>query len=436
MPLEVLVLVLPLEAIAQLLLFAWDFLLGLLRGDLQWPSWLTSAPMWTLSDRSLPAYIKLEEVASTIVNDPRLTDYALEQRARAHLRILERPELAKWNHPQWLAPIASSMKADRLVLEKLVSAVTAQRFFEAMIQTANEFNLRSGRRHACAEVCACVRLAQAAGPLHETWSDRVALELNALLFTVWFQTMWETFMNIDGGKSSCIPWSADCAVRPSRTRKRVRTILRRDHYTCFMSGTVDRQAAWFRRVSAKTVGRLYIVPIFARLVTDDPSSDQQRGCSRPALDDKDDIGPVSQYQILHFFRTFGQIAHDGAQVPELGMPQNCLLLDFAAQFAFRQLQWTLVATAIPNTYKIRSYASPDGARSYGTRHIHEYVTFTEPTGTGHGGRSKTQGTLPNPDLLRAHAIFANVVHLSGLGFMLDPERWLPGSTAFSRSAGH
>ncbi|RPD76812.1 hypothetical protein L226DRAFT_611239 [Lentinus tigrinus ALCF2SS1-7] len=412
MPLEVLVLVLPLEAIAQLLLFAWDFLLGLLRGDLQWPSWLTSAPMWTLSDRSLPAYIKLEEVASTIVNDPRLTDYALEQRARAHLRILERPELAKWNHPQWLAPIASSMKADRLVLEKLVSAVTAQRFFEAMIQTANEFNLRSGRRHACAEVCACVRLAQAADPLLETWSDRVALELNALLFTVWFQTMWET----------CPAGLAN--------------ILRRDHYTCFMSGTVDRQAAWFRRVSAKTVGRLYIVPIFARLVTDDPSSDPQRGCSRPAPDDKDDIGPVSQYQILHFFRTFGQIAHDGAQVPELGMPQNCLLLDFAAQFAFRQLQWTLVATAIPNTYKIRSYASPDGARSYGTRHTHEYVTFTEPTSIGHGGRSKTQGTLPNPDLLRAHAIFANVVHLSGLGFMLDPERWLPGSTAFSRSAGH
>ena len=47
----------------------------------------------------------------------------------------------------------------------------------------------------------------------------------------------------------------------------------------------------------------------------------------------------------------------------------------------------------------------------------EFVPFTE--------RSGQSGTLPDPNSLRAHAIFASVLHLSRLGFMFDPEWWIP-----------
>ncbi|RPD53623.1 hypothetical protein L227DRAFT_604481 [Lentinus tigrinus ALCF2SS1-6] len=394
--------VLPVEPIVKAILAGWDlFWQGLLSGDLQWLWWIwNGTPMWTLSDRSLTSYIKLQEVASTIVNDPTLSDHALAERARAHLQILERPEFAKWNHLQWLADIGREMKVEPRELEELVSAATARRFFDAMMQTADEFNLRNGRRHACAET---------QDPLNISRGLLVVLELHTLLFMVWWHAMW--YPCPPGGPAD---------------------ILRRDNYTCFMTGTVDERATWARRVSAKTVGQLYIVPIFTHQITD-PCTDLQQERSRlgpepeDALTELDDIGGASQYyKTLNFFRTFGEIPHDGAQVSEVGTPQNCLLLERKARLAFRHMTWTLVATTIPNTYKIRSYTSPDGACSYGTSHIHEYVTFTEPTGSHGAGDVKSQGpgTLPDPNLLRAHAIFANVIHLSGMGFMCDTDRWL------------
>ncbi|RPD76818.1 hypothetical protein L226DRAFT_351484 [Lentinus tigrinus ALCF2SS1-7] len=315
------------------------------------------------------------------------------------------------------------MKVEPRELEELVSAATARRFFDAMMQTADELNLRKGHRHACAEVCACVRLAQTQDPLNISQGLLVVLELHTLLFMVWWHAMWYPFFNFEPGTNFLDP------VRSTWwTRGRMRPILRRDNYTCFMTGTVDERTTWARRVSAKTVGQLYIVPIFTHPITD-PSTDLQQERSRlgpepeDALTELDDIGGASQYyKTLNFFRTFGEIPHDGAQVSEVGTPQNCLLLERTARLAFRHMTWTLVATTIPNTYKIRSYASPDGACSYGTRHINEYVTFTEPS---HGGGDvKSQGTLPDPNLLRAHAILANVIHLSGMGFMCDTDRWL------------
>ncbi|RPD76819.1 hypothetical protein L226DRAFT_611244 [Lentinus tigrinus ALCF2SS1-7] len=434
MPVEVLlaVLVLPAEAIVKALLSIWGFLLGLLHGDLlQWPSWITLSPRWTLTRRSLPAYIKLQKVTSKIFNDHTLTDYTLEQRAYAHLEILERPEFAKWNHPRWLAPMARARMIKVGLLEELVSAVTARRFFHAMLQTADEFRLDRGRRYACAEVCACVRLAKAKDPFCP--SRNVALELHSLLFTVWFWAMRFPFHSI-GPDTHLLPVSPD---NYAWARERMRPVMRRDRYTCFMTGTVDRDSTWVRRVSARTVGRLYSFPIFIRSVTDNPS-DRQLGPDFAGTRDAAVVDPASQYQTLHFFRTFGEIARGGAQVPNIDMPQNCLLLKYAAGAAFRQLQWTLLPTPIPNTYQIRTYTLPDGSRASGTAHLRDYVTFVEPEDAdddhGGGGRSNLKtwregtgtgpgtGTLPDPNLLRAHAIFANIVHLSGLGFMYDPEQ--------------
>ncbi|RPD53622.1 hypothetical protein L227DRAFT_382985 [Lentinus tigrinus ALCF2SS1-6] len=209
MPVEVLlaVLVLPAEAIVKALLSIWGFLLGLLHGDLlQWPSWITLSPRWTLTRRSLPAYIKLQKVASKIFNDHTLTDYTLEQRAFAHLEILERPEFAKWNHPRWLAPMARMIGAEPV--EELVSAVTARRFFAAMMQTAAEFRLYRGRRYVCAEVCACVRLAKAEDSEPFCASRNVAIELYSLLFSVWYRAMRFPFHSI-GPDTHLLPVSPD-----------------------------------------------------------------------------------------------------------------------------------------------------------------------------------------------------------------------------------
>ncbi|RPD76811.1 hypothetical protein L226DRAFT_532837 [Lentinus tigrinus ALCF2SS1-7] len=354
---------------------------------------------WTLSVRSLPDYIKLQEVASTIDKDTALTDHALHRCARDYLQILERPEFAEFNHPPWIAYIPS-LKAQ----PERARAVTPGRFFDAMMKTADEFDLGSGRRYVCAEVCACVRLAQSVAPYS---LRRVAQELSALIFRVWWGALCYPFLDIDPGSDFLAPIKDSWLYRD-----RIQSVLRRDNYTCFMTDTVDKRASCLRRVVSEKTGRLDITPIFTCWITD-PAT---RGFApfRPEY-----CHPASstaiQYRTLQFFRTFGQFDRS-TEVDQTCVPQNCLLLEHKAHLAFRLFKWTLVATQIPNTYKIRTYVSSDSC--FGVGHsAGEYVTFTEAPGDS--------GMLPNPDLLRAHAIFANILHLSGLGFMLDPEWWAP-----------
>ena len=148
---------------------------------------------------------------------------------------------------------------------------------------------------------------------------------------------------------------------------------------------------------------------------------------------------------LQFFRTFGQITYD-EEVP-VPIPHNCLLLEHNAHLAFRLCKWTLVATEVrpkpellsyerktdkadgnltlrldsgsqvPNRYKIRTYASLE--QCIGTAHADDYVTFTPRPD------NDWAWILPDPSALRAHAILANVLHLTGMGSMLDPEYWAP-----------
>ena len=72
---------------------------------------------------------------------------------------------------------------------------------------------------------------------------------------------------------------------------------------------------------------------------------------------------------------------------------------------------------VPNRYKIRTYASPE--QCIGTAHVDDYVTFTPRPD------NDWAWILPDPSALRAHAILANVLHITGMGSMLDPEYWAP-----------
>ena len=197
-----------------------------------------------------------------------------------------------------------------------------------------------------------------------------------------------------------------------------------------MTGVVDKRAGCIHKVVAEKTDRLVVAPVFTQ-----PVSEPLRPKERLATYHPTSPG-VHKYRTLHFLRTFGQIG-DHTAFPGRFSPQNCLSLESNTHLAFRLFKWTLVATEvrsakfglglhlyadanayrlqIPIRYQVRTYDSPD--QRFGTGHINEFVTFTE--------RSGQSGTLLDPNSLRAHAIFASVLHLSGLGFMFDPEWWIP-----------
>ncbi|RDX46070.1 hypothetical protein OH76DRAFT_1558717 [Lentinus brumalis] len=141
-----------------------------------------------------------------------------------------------------------------------------------------------------------------------------------------------------------------------------------------------------------------------------------------------DSQTTNTYLSLHLYRTFGRRQHD-IVLPTIDDPQNCLLMEHNAYLSFRLGKWSLIATQEPNKYEIRTYAPPD--RMFGTEHNAErYITFTEPPTVDLGTRTSAYcRTLPNPDLLRAHAIFANILDLSGLASMMYPNHcWESGVT--------
>ena len=73
---------------------------------------------------------------------------------------------------------------------------------------------------------------------------------------------------------------------------------------------------------------------------------------------------------------------------------------------------------VPNRYKIRTYASPE--QCIGTAHADDYVTFIPRPD------NDWAWILPDPSALWAHAILANVLHITHItGLGLDPEYWAP-----------
>ena len=85
--------------------------------------------------------MELQRVSLSIASDAQLTDGELLERARRHLQVFDNPEFAEYNRPPW----AASFPMFALEPSK-AQAVTARRFFEAMIQTAYDLDLGDGRR--------------------------------------------------------------------------------------------------------------------------------------------------------------------------------------------------------------------------------------------------------------------------------------------------
>ncbi|TFK78547.1 hypothetical protein K466DRAFT_570771 [Polyporus arcularius HHB13444] len=279
-------------------------------------------------------------------------DEALMERAQQHLQVLESPEFAKYNMPQWIGnPLQSQSNSDH------ARGTTARRLFDAMVQTADELDLGIGRRFPAAEICACALLAENSRALP---SCCLAQERSTLIFDIWWTALWWPLADLDV-------------------------------FSLTPVGRIGEETVQ----KYKDTDRLDIVPIFARPITDPARFSPEKHHK--------DSQTANTYLSLHLYRTFGRLQHD--------------------IMSFRLGKWSLVATQEPNKYKIRTYAPPD--RLFGIEHNAErYITFTEPPTADLGTRTSAySGTLPSPDLLQAHAIFANILDLSGLASMMYPNHW-------------
>ena len=138
--------------------------------------------MWPICDKPPSAYSKFPAAASARVNNETLSDDTLLERARGHLKVLELPQFASFNVPR-----ASPYPFFRSQLER-IPAVTARRFFDALVQTAEDLDLGMGRRFPPAEICACVQLLTPLGG-GDPPSSRLAKELSALLFGLWWEAL-------------------------------------------------------------------------------------------------------------------------------------------------------------------------------------------------------------------------------------------------------
>ncbi len=147
---------------------------------------------WSLSgDESLAAYVTLQHTALAIVEDTTLPDDVLLERATYHLQVFERPEYATHSREKWMKNVSSLSRNPGRAED-----FTARRFFDAMIQTADELNLRTGRRFPAAEVCACALLLEPRESGSRRPSDplkaprRLAEELSILIFDIWWTALW------------------------------------------------------------------------------------------------------------------------------------------------------------------------------------------------------------------------------------------------------
>ncbi|TFK84442.1 hypothetical protein K466DRAFT_588925 [Polyporus arcularius HHB13444] len=110
-------------------------------------------------------------------------------------------------------------------------------------------------------------------------------------------------------------------------------------------------------------------------------------------------------------------------------PRNCLLLSWRAASTFRECRWTLHPTEIPNSYRIKVYGAP--SEVFRTTSIKEHVTFSDE-------KSDPECPIvpPHPDVLRAHAMFTSVLHLSGMVDTIDPTRLEDNSRVVLQTPGH
>ncbi len=94
--------------------------------------------------------------------------------------------------------------------------ITAHRFFDAMMQTADEFDLGIGRRFPAAEICACAQLLEYNGTVP---TRRLAEELFTLIFDVWWTSLcWpREYMILAIWRSSRCAYGAEYTSRQSAT---------------------------------------------------------------------------------------------------------------------------------------------------------------------------------------------------------------------------
>ncbi|TFK79101.1 hypothetical protein K466DRAFT_570439 [Polyporus arcularius HHB13444] len=309
---------------------------------------------WSLSgDESLAAYVTLQHAALAIVEDTTLPDDVLLERATCHLQVFERPEFAAHSREKWMKNVSSLSRNPGRAED-----FTARRFFDAMIQTADELNLRTGRRFPAAEVCACALLLEPRESGSRRPSDllkaprRLAEELSILIFDIWWTALWWPLADLG-------TWTLSPIERFSN-----------EEVQEFHPDKVHKES-----------------------------------------------DTANNYRTLHLYRSFGQLEFD-TSVPTVDCPQNCLLLEHKTYIAFRLGKWTLVPTEEPNKYRIRTFVPPDKCFGPG-RKAGEYVTFTGPS-AGPGTTPSFRAPPPSPDLLRAHAIFAHFLDSSGLGPIIFP----------------
>ncbi|RPD53629.1 hypothetical protein L227DRAFT_383074 [Lentinus tigrinus ALCF2SS1-6] len=356
------------------------------------------------------------EAADALLRDEAISSASLHEKARQHLQVFDNPRCEQYNllSAEW----ADSLPSLRNLPEQCEN-ITTRDFIGAMYQTGRELDLRVGARYVSAAVCTCAQMLEQHDELRP---ERLAQELRALAFDVWFLQLWSPFEVIDPSRG--------LALEVSKSTNQ--QVMARYVQPRIVTGAVRKDGVYkcLYDVPAINPELLQVVPIFQRPLTDAlhiPGTDD----SDMPIDPRRESELVSDLLTLYFLRSFFEL---DLHVPvDADSPRNCLVLDPPTHLAFRQFRWTLRATETPHTYTVKTYGPP--GRYW--KGLGETVTFANPHRTG------VQSEPPDPDLVRAHATMASILHHSRLRMAigqtedtyLEPEHSESKARALYRKGG-
>ncbi|KAA1478005.1 hypothetical protein DENSPDRAFT_845195 [Dentipellis sp. KUC8613] len=362
-----------------------------------------------------------------IISNRTLSDADLHDQAKKHLQILTRPSFESYNVPKWVArvPLPVDIDSHKFNMKNL---------FDAMYQTASDLKLASGARYVSAAICACAT--RAAEQPQEKQVEQLAAELCKLGGT-WVAYMLWPFIGNSKPPDDLVEHSDVATPTYDRTasvmdegntatrRGHFRTeVMKRDNYTCILTGVLDKSAPLHLRTGELSRVKLEAAHIMRRSVTVF-RADNTDNAKRASL--------ASTYDILkHYCELDDKFAETMSQMDGA---QNGVLLDKYAHDAFDDFGFCFQAEEAANTYKVKAWI-PE--KEISTVPIASKITFKDHSQTlntapaarrsGHAHSQPDDSIpLPSPQLLQLHAALAGVLNMSGAAEILQVFQNPPGS---------
>ncbi|RPD77090.1 hypothetical protein L226DRAFT_611458 [Lentinus tigrinus ALCF2SS1-7] len=294
-----------------------------------------------------PAFL---QTLDRLLCDDAQSNLVLRERAHEHLAILDRPDFAVYNSPEWMAR------------QRLVQClkITTKRIFLALYQTSDEFNMADSARFVSAGIYEMI--AQA---LHDLARD-------------WFLDLLTPFMqpreNRPGDKE---------------TWRSVQNAVQQRDSTCFMCSQTScrgRKACCVNYPYSFRTEKAVTAAIFRRSIKEES---EQGTIGRRAY------GTLRRYCNL----TETSL--------EVYSQKNTLLLHDPALRAFQNCLWCLKATTVPNEYDVVSL-NYHGYLGYKTWYP-DKIRWRTPAETSRALNVE----VPSSALLRVHAMMATFIYRGG-----------------------